>query len=118
VMQILDPSHKQLEALYNHAFAFVFPSRFEGFGWPVIEAQACGCPVLISDRCSLPEVADGTAMMRPVEDEAGFAEDLIRLTRDGEREFWVNRGLVNTQRFSTQSMLKQYEAVYRKLTTQ
>lgn len=117
VMQVLDPSHQQLEALYNRAFAFLFPSRFEGFGWPLIEAQACGCPVLISDRCSLPEVANGTALMRAVEDEGGFADDLISLTRRGEREKWINRGLQNTQRFSTHAMLKQYEDVYRKLTT-
>ncbi len=57
VVQVVGPTGPALEALYNRAFALLFPSRFEGFGWPVIEAQACGCPVLCSDAGSLGEVA-------------------------------------------------------------
>ena len=50
VVQIQKPSNAVLEALYNQAFALFYPSKCEGFGWPIIEAQACGCPVVCSDR--------------------------------------------------------------------
>jgi glycosyltransferase involved in cell wall biosynthesis len=116
VIQVIGPNHEQLEALYNGAFAMIFPSRFEGFGWPVIEAQACGCPVLCSNRCSMPEVAGNSALIRAVEDEAGFSEDLLRLTDPAERERWILRGLKNVRRFSTEEMLDNYEEVYQHVT--
>ena len=62
VVEVVKPSNEVLEALYNQALALHFPSRFEGFGWPVIEAQACGCPVICSDREPLSEVAGGAAI--------------------------------------------------------
>ena len=49
VVQVVLPDVKIIEALYNRAVALLFPSRYEGFGWPSIEAQACGCPVIASD---------------------------------------------------------------------
>ena len=115
VIQLSNPSHEQLEALYNRAFAFLFPSRFEGFGWPIIEAQACGCPVLCSDRCSMPEVAGSAALIRAVEDEDGFAQDILSLTEPEQRARWVQLGFENSNRFSTAGMLQQYESVYRQL---
>jgi glycosyltransferase involved in cell wall biosynthesis len=62
-----------LAALYGSALAFVFPSRFEGFGWPIVEAQSFGCPVVCSNRDPFPEVAGHGAITRNVEDEQGFA---------------------------------------------
>ena len=50
VVEIEEPSNELLEALYSSALVLLYPSRFEGFGWPIIEAQACGCPVICSDR--------------------------------------------------------------------
>ena len=49
-------SHAQLEALYSISSALIFPSRYEGFGWPPLEAQCCGCPVIASSNGSLDEV--------------------------------------------------------------
>jgi glycosyltransferase involved in cell wall biosynthesis len=115
VIQVRDPDSLTLEALYNRAFAFLFPSRFEGFGWPVIEAQACGCPVLCSDRCSLPEIAAGSALIRAVEDETGFAQDVLELTDPQQRAAWSRRGLQNARRFSTSDMIGKYVSIYKSL---
>jgi len=113
ILVIPHPSSKVLEALYNRAFALLFPSRFEGFGWPVVEAQACGCPVLCSDAASLPEVAGKGAFIRPVEDEAGFAEDVLRLTEPAVRAALVARGFENLPRFETRRMVESYLRIYR-----
>lgn len=109
------PTSAVLEALYNQAFALLFPSRFEGFGWPIIEAQACGCPVLCSDAASLPEVAGEGALIRPVEDEAGFAADLLSLMDNQRRADLIQRGRENLQRFDRGRMLEQYLTTYREL---
>ncbi len=85
VVEIVKPSDAVLEALYNRARALVFPSRFEGFGWPVIEAQACGCPVLCSDAGSLGEVAGEGAFVRAAADEEAFAEELAARRRGRSR---------------------------------
>ena len=56
LVEVPNADNELLEALYNRAVALLYPSRFEGFGWPVIEAQACGCPVICSTAGPLPEV--------------------------------------------------------------
>lgn len=103
----------ELEALYNGATAFLFPSRFEGFGWPIIEAQACGCPVLCSSTAPMGEVAGNGALVHEPSDEESFAQDLLRLTNLAEREFWSARALENAQRFTTARMIAGYQYLYR-----
>ena len=86
--------------------------RFEGFGWPIIEAQACGCPVICSDRAPLPEVAGDAGLIHPVEDEESFAAEIIRLTDPEERARWSAKSLRNAQRFSTERMIAEYISAY------
>jgi len=112
VVEVPDATSEALEALYNCATAFLFPSRFEGFGWPVIEAQACACPVICSNRAPLPEVAGDAGLIHPVADEEGFAADIIRLTDPEERVLWGARSLRNAERFSTDKMIAEYISVY------
>jgi glycosyltransferase involved in cell wall biosynthesis len=69
-------------ALLAEAVAFVFPSLYEGFGFPVLEAMACGTPVLCSTTSSLPELAGDAALLADPTDEAAIADGLIRLARD------------------------------------
>lgn len=69
---------RELRALYEHALALVFPSRYEGFGLPPIEAMMCGCPVIISDQPALVEVGGGATLGCGMDDVAGLA----RLMRD------------------------------------
>jgi glycosyltransferase involved in cell wall biosynthesis len=112
IVQIIKPDNYLLEALYNRAFAFVFPSKCEGFGWPIIEAQACGCPVICSDRTSLPEVVENSALIRPVEDEVGFAVDILLLRDPIKRELLIDKGWNNVKRFSLEKMIDQYNQLY------
>lgn len=115
VIQIDTPANEVLETLYNCALALLYPSRFEGFGWPVIEAQACGCPVVCSNAGPLPEAAGDGGLLRDVDDEAGFAADVLRLTNRTEREKWSEKSLRNAGRFSTEKMIAQYIDIYRRL---
>jgi glycosyltransferase involved in cell wall biosynthesis len=104
-----------LEALYNGATALLFPSTFEGFGWPIAEANACGCPVICTAREPMTEVAGSAGFTHGVEDEAGFAADLLRLTNPAERERLSTRAIENAERFSAPAMIAKYVELYRSL---
>jgi glycosyltransferase involved in cell wall biosynthesis len=72
----------QLRALYESAACFVFPSRYEGFGLPPLEAMACGCPVIASDAASIPEVCGDAALSFDRDDPAALRAQLDRLLGD------------------------------------
>lgn len=74
----------QLRALYEQAACFVFPSFYEGFGLPPLEAMCCGCPVIVSDRASLPEVCGDAALYCDPDDPATLAAHLRRVLRSRE----------------------------------
>ena len=116
IVEVRKPGNDLLEALYNRATALLFPSRFEGFGWPIIEAQACGCPVVCSASGPLPEVTGDGGLIRDVEDEEGLAEDVLRLTDPAERELWGMKALANVQRFTIEEMVQKYLRLYREAT--
>jgi glycosyltransferase involved in cell wall biosynthesis len=118
VVQIKDPSSELLEALYNCAVALLYPSHSEGFGWPVIEAQACGCPVVCSNLGPLPEAAGDAGLFHDVSDEEGFAGDILRLKDPAERAIWSEKSLRNAERFSTAKMISRYIDIYRNMGAQ
>ena len=96
VHEILQPSNRDLQQLYSHATALVFPSRFEGFGWPIIEAQACGCPVICSQREPHPEVSGGCAMFCDADDSTAFGNAIITLSSaSAARDALIAGGLRN-----------------------
>jgi glycosyltransferase involved in cell wall biosynthesis len=72
---------EDLGALFRHAYAFVMPSLYEGFGLPLVEAMSCGCPVITSDRGSLPEVAGTGAQCFDPFDTQAMAAALVALLR-------------------------------------
>jgi glycosyltransferase involved in cell wall biosynthesis len=115
IAQIENPEGDLLESLYNCAVALLYPSRFEGFGWPIIEAHACGCPVICSTSGPLPEVAGEAGLFHPVDAEADFATDLLRLADPVERAQWSEKSLRNAERFSAKKMVAQYIEIYRSL---
>jgi|GEM_PF-50863 len=94
-------SEDELVDLYNLADGYVFPSLYEGFGLPILEAQKCACPVLTSNVTSCPEVAgDSTIIVDPysVDD---IADGILKLTTDKvERKKLVKKGFENIKRYS------------------
>jgi glycosyltransferase involved in cell wall biosynthesis len=116
VVEAAKPGNALLEALYNGAQALLFPSRHEGFGWPITEAQACGCPVICADRPPQPEVAGGAALICSTEDEASFARAIRAIAADAAlRADLIERGLRNIERYRPESMVAQVLALYRGL---
>jgi glycosyltransferase involved in cell wall biosynthesis len=115
IVEIPNAGSDVLEALYNCATALLFPSTFEGFGWPIAEAHACGCPVLCVDREPMSEVAGEAGLLHPVDNEAGFAADLLRLADPAERARWSAKAAENAKRFSTARMIDEYARLYRSL---
>jgi glycosyltransferase involved in cell wall biosynthesis len=120
IVQVVKPDVALIEALYNRALCLLFPSLYEGFGWPPIEAQQCGCPVVASDIPSLAEVLGQSAILKPVEDEAGMAEAICRLASDQEfGEQLRQSGFVNVRaRFQTARMIGEYVSLYSELVNQ
>jgi glycosyltransferase involved in cell wall biosynthesis len=87
-----------LPALYRGAAVFAYPSRFEGFGIPIIEAMACGVPCVVSSHPSLDEACGDATVRADPESPEAFAEGITRAL--AEREELVGRGLVHARRFS------------------
>jgi glycosyltransferase involved in cell wall biosynthesis len=93
--------HADMPRLYQGAAALVFPSRFEGFGMPVLEAMACGTPVICADATSLPEVAGEAALCLPPLDVEGWADAMHRIVTDDElRQRLIERGFERQRHFS------------------
>lgn len=93
-------SERDKVGLLGGAEALVFPSLYEGFGFPVVEAMACGTPVLTSIGSSLPEIAGDAALLVDPRDEEAIAEGIRRLVEDGDlRSRLRERGLVRAQDF-------------------
>ena len=103
-------------ALMSGALAFVFPSLYEGFGMPPLEAMACGPPVLVSDAASLPEVTGDAAVIVPPEDTEAIAMGLGRLHEDAPlRERLSGEGLARAQHFTWAHSARALYAVYEEL---
>lgn len=105
---------EDLPGLFSLATLFVFPSLYEGFGLPPIEAMACGAPVLTSDRGSLPEICGDAAHLVDPEDEQALADGIFDLLSDPEaRAELSRRGLARAQAFSWKRAARETGAVYR-----
>jgi glycosyltransferase involved in cell wall biosynthesis len=102
------PEHL-LPGLYAGAEAFALPSLYEGFGLPVLEAMACGTPVVASDATALPETAGGAARLAPPEEVAGAVRDL--LDDAGERERLRAAGLRRAQEFTWARTAREVDAL-------
>ncbi len=90
-----------LPGLYRAALGFAFPSRYEGFGLPPLEAMACGTPVVASDRTSIPEVVGDAALPVDPDDPGAFSQALGRLMTDAQlRARLRQRGLERAARFA------------------
>jgi len=104
-----------LAALYRRARVFVFPSLAEGFGLPVVEAMACGAPVVTSDRSSLPEVAGEAAVFVDPEDPDEIATAVAAVLKDqGLRRRLRERGFERARSFTRDEVLPRLLAIYQR----
>lgn len=107
-------SRADLVALYSNACLFVYPSLYEGFGLPVLEAMACGTPVVTSNTTSIPEVAgDSAILVNPIDDnEIALGMESVLESND-LRDKLIYLGMRRNEQFSKENMLKKYHQLYK-----
>jgi glycosyltransferase involved in cell wall biosynthesis len=94
-------AHDDMPAVYSLAGALLFPSYYESFGIPLVEAMACGCPVITSSAPACPEVVGDAALVVDPDDVEGLADAMVRLVREpGLAESLIARGLARAATFS------------------
>ncbi len=112
IVSIKSPNHETLVALYKGCEAFIFPSFSEGFGMPLIEAQACGAPVIASSVAPMPEISGDSAIHVSPDDSIGFAEAFLKLKDIEYRERVIFNGFENIKRFDRRLMIDNYLKLY------
>lgn len=111
---VTDP---HLAKLYHRSVAFIYPSLYEGFGIPPLEAMACGAPVVASDRSSLPEVVGNAGILFDPDKTSDLADIMIMLADDpSQREQLIAKGIVRAKAFSWEKTVAETMEVYRALT--
>jgi alpha-1,3-rhamnosyl/mannosyltransferase len=104
-----------LYRLYSGALAFVYPSLYEGFGLPPLEAMACAAPVIVSNRSSLPEVVGEAGVLCDPDDVDELRDAILRVAEDpGERERLIHAGLAQAGQFSWDRCASQTIEAYRR----
>ncbi len=105
----IDPAEKP--SLYAGASLFVYPSLYEGFGFPLLEAMASGTPVITSNRSSLPEIAEGSAYYINPYNMSEIAEGMKKILQSSElSNFFVQKGFVQIKKFNWQKTAEQFLA--------
>jgi len=102
-----------LACLYQKAIAFVFPSLYEGFGIPVLESFACGCPAIVSNTSSLPEVAEGAAIYFDPTDKLSILNSIQKVIyNDKLRKQLINKGIERVKEFTWEKTAKKTKKLY------
>ena len=105
-----------MQCLYRDALCFVFPSIYEGFGMPILEAWSCRCPVVLSRASCFPEIAADAALYFEASSAEDMAEKMSRMIDDeGLRQEYIRRGSERVRQFSWERCAEQHMAVYRSL---
>lgn len=103
-------SDEQLVSLYRNAVAFVYPSLYEGFGLPPLEAMVCGCPVIVSDVASLPEICGDAALYCDPYDTDDIADKIVKLIVDSHlRSALIEKGNKRVQSFSWEKTAEEFK---------
>ncbi len=104
VVHILNLSDDELRIAYAGAIALVYPSKYEGFGLPILEALACGCPVITCPNSSIPEVAGNAAIYVDDSDVNAMADALCEVQKPSIRQGLISAGLEQAKKFSWSKM--------------
>lgn len=111
-MHLRGVPNKQLNEIYNKAFCLLYPSAYEGFGIPVLEAKKAGCPVMAYNGSSIPEVMGETGIMLECYDKQQWVLELRKLENVEYRQNCVNLGMDYAQRFSWEKTYKETMKFY------
>lgn len=104
-----------LNKLYNKAFALLYPSAYEGFGLPVVEAQKAGCPVLALNNSSIKEVIGDKEQLVEQPNVNSFCKQIEKLKQDTYRKEIIQNGLKNAQRFAWNNTFHRYMELYQQI---
>lgn len=108
-------TNEELNRVYNSVKCLVYPSSYEGFGIPVLEAQRAGCPVIALNASSIPEVIGETPLLMQKLNKEELIGKLALLEDSGVRQHVVEAGLENAKKFSWDAAYEQYRALYEQL---
>lgn len=104
IVHILQLSDQELATAYSGAVALAYPSKYEGFGLPIVEAMACGCPVITCPNASIPEVAGEAAIYVNDDNVDGLANALCEVQKPNIRQSLITKGLAQAKKFSWSKM--------------
>jgi len=114
----LRPSNIELNNIYNQVHSLIYPSSYEGFGIPVLEAQRAGCPVVALNTSSIPEIiGDGGLLLNSLDKEE-FKSLIFEIDSFRNRERLIEAGLYNSSKYSWTKMANGYKSLYDKLLKQ
>ena len=117
-VHMLQLSDEELVVAYSGAIVLAYPSKYEGFGLPILEAMACGCPIITCANASIPEVAGEAAIYVNDNDAEELANALCEVQKPGIRQLLVNRGIEQAKKFTWSSTAKTVTSVLIETTMQ
>lgn len=107
-------SNQNLNLLYNNAFALLYPSSYEGFGIPVLEAQRAGCPVIAYNRSSIPEIIGDTPLLLDDLSVEAILSKLDIISNDQQREQIIKKGIENANQYTWDNTFNKVLSLYKK----
>jgi mannosyltransferase len=110
-----DLSTQELKSLYSSAFCLVYPSSYEGFGLPLLEAMACGCPVVTCDNSCLREVSGGAAILITEPRPAAIVDGILALNDAASRADLIEKGKLHASKFSWERTVHDTVDLYNEL---